>query len=223
MACLLYLIHACFVPNLKAQSCNEYFPSKTGTEWEMTFYDDNNKLVSTNHYKILSQSGNTYDVNLRIVDKKGKETLNTSTKWNCEAGKLSVEMRDIFPPAAAMNNAKAEMKMSGDNLIYPDKLVVGATLPDANSKMEMFIDGVRFMTMTMKVYDRKVEANENISTPLGNLDCVRMSQSSDVKSIINSKGKSVIWLAKNKGMVKSQNFNEKGKLTSTMVMTMFKE
>jgi hypothetical protein len=131
-------------------------------------------------------------------------------------------MKDFFPPSAAMNNTKAELKMSGDNLTYPKQLVPGQTLPDANSTMEMYIDGMRFMNMQMKVYDRKVENNESVSTPAGTFDCIKLSQMTDVKSMFNVKGKSVIWLAKEHGMVKTQTYTEKGKLSSTQLMTKFK-
>jgi hypothetical protein len=220
---ILFLGTSMLPENGYSQNCNDYFPSKTGTEWELTSYDEKDKLISTNNYKIVSNTGDEFVISMKSTDKKGKELLNTTTKWRCEAGQLSVEMKDLFPPSGAMANPSTEVRMSGDNLLYPAALSPDQTLPDANAKMELLIDGMRFLTMTMKIYDRKVENNEMVSTPSGNYDCIKLSQNADVKSLINSKGKSVIWLAKNKGMVKTQNFTDKGKLSSTMLMTKFKE
>ena len=205
-----------------SQACHAYFPYKTGTEWEITMYDDKDKVISVNNYKIINQEGTNYDVSIHSVDAKGKEKLNIITHWKCENDQLSFEMKDFFPPSAAMNNTKAELKMSGDNLNYPKQLIPGQTLPDANSTMEMYIDGMRFMNMQMKVYDRKVENNESVTTPAGTFDCIKLSQMTDVKSMFNVKGRSVLWLAKEHGMVKTQTYTEKGKLSSTQLMTKFK-
>ena len=205
-----------------AQGCHEYFPYKIGTEWEITMYDDKEKIISVNTYKILDQDGINYQVSIRSVDIKGKEKLNMTTKWKCENNQLSFEMKDFFPPTAAMNNTKAELKLTGDNLNYPKKLIPGQSLPDANSTLEMYIDGMRFMNMQMKVYERKVENNETVTTPAGTFECIKLTQMTDVKSMFNVKAKSTLWLAKEHGMVKTQSYNEKGRLMSTQLMTKFK-
>ncbi len=211
-----------FYSMLLGQECHEYFPFKEGTEWEITSYDEKDKVLSVNNYKIIGRSGNTAEINFSSLDKKGKEIVNITSKWFCDDNNISFEMKDMFPQSAAMNNTKAEMKFSGKNLDFPKTMKVGDKLPDADAKLEMFIDGMRFMSMNIFITERLVEKNEQITTPLGTFDCIKISQSSEIKSIISNKSKSSSWISKSKGLVKSENYNSKGKLTGYQLMTRFK-
>lgn len=207
---------------LYSQNCHDYFPFSEGTEWELSNYDEKDKLLSVNTYKILSRKGNVAEINFVSLDKKGKEVANIKSNWYCDDNKISFEMKDMFPASAAMNNTKAEMKFSGNNLDFPKNIIAGESLPDADAKLEMYIDGMRFMTMSMNITDRKVDGNEKITTPMGTFDCLKISQTTEVKSIISNKSKTITYLSKSKGMIKSENFNSKGKLIGYQLMTRFK-
>lgn len=221
---LIFFLSLVLIKSLHSfsQNCHEFFPFAAGTEWEISAYDEKNKLLSVGQYKITGISNNVADVSVRSTDQKGRELMNIQTKWYCKDGMISFEMKDIFPQNAAMNNTKAEMKFSGTNLEFPGNLNPGLKLPDADAKLEMYIDGMRFMTMNIRITDRQVEGNEQVSTPIGTLECIKISQTSEVKSIISSKSKTSTWISKNKGMVKSESYNQKGKLTGYQLMTKFK-
>lgn len=205
-----------------AQECHDYFPFKAGTEWEMTNYDAKNKVLTVSEYKIESIHSNVAEIHLTSKDAKGKQLADMRLKWYCDEEKVNFEMKDMFPQMDMMDNANVEMKFSGDNLSYPKNMKTGDLLPDAESKIEMMMNGMRVMSMVVKVTDRKVEGTEQLSTPAGSFECLKLSETAEVKSIMSAKTKSVIWLSKNRGVVKTDSYNSKGKLEAFQLMTKFK-
>jgi hypothetical protein len=67
-----------------------------------------------------------------------------------------------------------------------------------------------------------VEALENMTTPAGTFKCYKIASTIETKSMISITTHTVEWMAKDVGVVRSENYNKKGKLTSYMVLTSFK-
>lgn len=218
LLCLLLL----FASLVTAQECHEYFPFNAGTEWEMTSYDDKSNVLSVTNYKIISIGSNVANLHMSSKDAKGKQLAEMQFKWFCDEDRMNFEMKDLFPQAGMMNNSDVEMKFSGDNLAYPKRMKAGDKLPDAESKIEIMMNGMRLMSMIVKITERSVGATENVTTPFGTLECLKLSETSEVKSIMSTKSKSVMWLSKSKGVVKTESYNQKGKLEGYTLMTRFK-
>ena len=116
-----------------------------------------------------------------------------------------------------------EYDISGTNLDLPNDLGVGQTLPDANMEMNISMSGIN-LTMNIITKDRTVEAEENITTPAGSFDCYVISYTSQMQMSMGgmnqvSTGKQ--WIAEGVGMVKNEDYNKKGKITSSSVLTAF--
>ena len=116
-----------------------------------------------------------------------------------------------------------EVEMSGTALEFPAKLIPGQTLPDGSINIKAMTGGITLMNMSMNITNRKVEAAEVVTTPAGTFECVKMSQESELKSIIKKKFKTVSWYAIGVGMVKSENLDEKGNVESSTVLTKFEK
>jgi hypothetical protein len=74
------------------------------------------------------------------------------------------------------------------------------------------------MTMVVKVYDRKVEAVEDVTTPAGTFSCYKLSYTVESKTMFTIIAKSTDWIAKRVGVVRSESFDKNGKLTGYMVL-----
>jgi hypothetical protein len=105
------------------------------------------------------------------------------------------------------------MKVEGENLEYPSTLSVGQSLKDGtitvtaeNSPMPINI--------TLNILNRKVEAKETITTPLGTFETFKITSNSVMKTkmgiSMTMEYESTEWLAKDVGVVKSESFR-KGK------------
>ena len=60
------------------------------------------------------------------------------------------------------------------------------------------------MNMVVKIYDRKVEALEEITTPAGIFSCYKMTSTIETKTMFTMVAKSNEWMARKVGPVKSE-------------------
>jgi hypothetical protein len=99
----------------------------------------------------------------------------------------------------------------------------GSTLADGSLKITMASTSSIGISMTLQITDRKVEERENITTPAGSFDCVVLSQKISTKMMIKIQGASKEWYAENIGLIRSESYNKKGKLTGYSELTMLSE
>jgi len=221
---LAIFLQICFLNLAAAQDWHTYFPSKVGTEWDITNSDEKGKDATVITYKIVDRKASELTLDFVIIDKKkNKEISKGTTTYNFDGQVLKMSLKDFFPATGVQGNPDVEMKLSGDELTYPNSLTPGQSLPDASAKMESFMNGMRIMSIVMKITERKVGQNTSITTTAGTFDCIEISQKSEVKAIFQATSITKMWLAKGKGIIKSENYNEKGKLTSVSIVTRFIE
>ena len=116
-----------------------------------------------------------------------------------------------------------EMKVDGLDLEYPGMLQPGQTLNDGNIQISFMSSGMTMMTMSVRIYNRKVEGIESVTTPAGTFECYKLTFDSEVKTILKMTTKSVQWIAKNVGAVKTETFDKNGKSLGTTELTDFRQ
>ena len=113
-----------------------------------------------------------------------------------------------------------EVDISGTNLILPNNLSAGQSLPDANMLMNIKVPPMN-MKMTVDIRDRKVEGKETVTTSAGTFDCFVISYIHESKMGMKITGNAKEWIAEGVGMVKSESYNKKGKRISRSELTAF--
>jgi hypothetical protein len=73
------------------------------------------------------------------------------------------------------------------------------------------------------VFNRKVEAVENLTTPAGTFECYKISYDIATKMMVNVKAKATEWYSNGVGMVKSETYSTDGKLIGSNVLTALKK
>jgi hypothetical protein len=197
--------------------CNEYFSMKEGTEWEYESFDKKGKSSGKQHQKVTqyNSTANGYEATLSmdISDKKGENVMSGELEMSCKDGVYYFDMRKFIPEEQLQMLGSYEMKVEGENLEYPSTLSVGQSLKDGtitvtaeNSPMPINI--------TLNILNRKVEAKETITTPLGTFETFKITSNSVMKTkmgiSMTMEYESTEWLAKDVGVVKSESFR-KGK------------
>ncbi|MEQ9168598.1 MAG: hypothetical protein RLO12_20235, partial [Fulvivirga sp.] len=94
-------------------------------------------------------------------------------------------------------------------------LSVGMSLNDASLKMSGSIP----FKMEVNIVNRKVEGKESITTPAGTFECYKITYTINTKSIMSMETTGADWIAKEIGMVKSENYNKNGKLQGYSLLT----
>jgi hypothetical protein len=210
-----------------AQDCRIYFPDRVGSVREMKSYDSKGKLTGSTLQEIIARtpglSGISIRVKTSVSDANGQETMNSEFEVACENGVFRIDMSDYLSQML-QGYQSMEVELKGDNIAFPASMKAGDVLPDANMNIIVRSNGVQFMNMMVTITDRKVVSKENLTTPAGTFDCYKLSSTSISKTkVLTITSSSTEWIAEGVGIVKSESYNKKGKLTSYMELSRFEK
>ena len=205
---------------LAQNNCSTYYPLKEGTKFQITNYDKNDKLGSVVDYVVKDASGDSAIIYYELIDNKGELILTSEYGIKCENDGISIDFNSLAAPGVMEQYKDMEVDLSGTNLYLPNSLDVGQTLPDADLLMNIKMAPLN-MKMTVKIFDRKVEGRETVTTPAGTFECVILTQSTESKMGVKVAGTSREWYAPEVGLVKQESYNKKGKKIASSELTSF--
>lgn len=207
---------------IEAQDCTFYFPYKPGTQLEMKSFNEKDKLTSVNKSKVVEVNGNTINVESEIFDDKEKSIGKLAYTVSCKNGEFVMDMNSYLRNVNMDAYKDMDVKVETEDMHIPATLKVGDMLDDGEMTMKVSNKAFTIMTIKVKVYNRKVEAMESITTPAGTFDCAKLSYNIDTKVGISVSLKGVEWVSKNVGVVRSESYNSKGKSQGYMLLTSLK-
>lgn len=206
--------------------CNAFFPIGEGVKWSYDYYDKKDKLTlkTVQWFKDVSGSGSSMKAMLvqEMIDAKKDKSIGTSeSEWICNDGTLHFAINNMaFEGQAAAPNPSMTMDITGDKMDVPSSLSVGESLKDLHYQIKMTVSGMTVMNRKFSVTDRKVVSQEKVETPAGTFDCYKVTYTTTSEGGIGSgTTKTTIWYAKDVGVVKSENYNEKGGLIGKQVLS----
>ena len=210
-----------------AQECEAYFPMQQGTKFELTNYDAKGKKESRVAHEVLENTGSgdniVFKASNTTFDKKDKEVARSEYTVRCDNGKFSIDLSAFFQSEQMAAYEGSDITVDGDFLEFPSNPQPGQTLPDATMTVNIGGGASTPVAMKMTIYitNRKVEAIEDITTPAGTFNCVKMSQDVSTKMVVNVKSSSVDWYAKDVGMVRQESYRKNGKMIGYSELTSF--
>ncbi len=212
-----------------AQDCNSFYNYKEGTSFTLQSFNAKNKLVASVKQKCLalSQNSNTFSMTMQseTYDEKNKKLSEGTFVIRCENGIIKFDMKNIaMRDMPDMKNTDMKVEVAGDELDLPPNLEVGQTLNNVNYEIKASMGAMSLFNRQVSIKDRKVEAQESVTTPAGTFECYKVSYTTETAGLMGKKIniRSTIWYAKNYGMVKEESYDDKGKLTSYTMLTEFK-
>ena len=212
-----------FTINLKAQDCNFYFPTEKGTIVETTYFDKKHKETSKLFQEVLdySKSGGVTEVKIRntVEDEELDSALLQEYSLRCENGEFYINMEGYLDKGTLSKYQGMEFDISSEKMTIPSNLSAGQNLDDGSVSVTISNSGMKMFTMTVNITNRKVEGFEKVTTPAGTFDCVKISFDSEMKMIFKVKVSGIQWFCNDIGVVKSENYDKKGKLTGTSEIT----
>jgi hypothetical protein len=166
-----------------SQTCNYYF-LQDGKTAEITNYNRKGEDIGKSVYKIssVSKSGGSTSsmVQTEMFDKKGKSFAKASNSVKCTDGALMMDMKMFMAPEQS-GQIKAEAKASDVYLAYPTNMKTGDALPDGKFNMEIKQDNGMTSKVDVNITERKVAAEESVTTPAGTWQCFKITYRSAVK------------------------------------------
>ncbi len=207
-----------------AQDCSTFYPFTAGTVSTVTSYDKKGKVngsQETTITEVTTINGHT-TAKAKAILKDHKNDVLTETDFGvtCKNDGIEIDISSILSPGLFEQFKGMETDITGTNVILPNNLTVGDALPDAAMLMKIDMSGIT-MNMTVDMTNRKVIAQESLSTPAGTFDCYVIAYTSKVKMGMAKTSTAKQWIAKGVGLVKHEDYNKKGKLTGHSLLTAF--
>ncbi|RAJ07947.1 TapB family protein [Arenibacter echinorum] len=205
-----------------SQDCSKYFPMEEGTKFQITNYDKKDKVSGVMDYVVKEFSGNTATLFYEMHDDKGKMILSSEYGVTCTNDGIKVDFSSMMSPELMGQYKDMEVEMTGTDLLYPNNISTGQSLPDADVLMTVKMPPLN-MRMNMNFFNRKVIGNESVTTPAGTFDCYVITFDTEAKMGVKMTNSNKLWLAEGYGMVQQETYNKKGDLMSKSVLTSFEK
>jgi hypothetical protein len=216
---LSVLIIALAFPVVSAQSCEDFFPVEEGTVLTYVNYDKKDKVTGKSEISFTKRtgSGDGMEITLdnRVLDDKDELLYEGSYDLKCRGGVLVFEADMLLDPASMAAYQEMEVVVSGDNYQIPLNATEGTVLEDAGVIAEVSSGGMKIMTLTVDMTNRKVTGRETLETPAGSFECTRYSYDAMSKiGFVKVQFSGVEWYSKEYGTVRSETYDKKGKLSA---------
>lgn len=200
---------------MTAQDCVFYFPSVEGTRIGYNYYSKPGKQDGSSMLEVTDRKTENGILKLMIsatvFDAKEDTTISFDYGVWCDGDNFFIDMKSLL---GSMNLTElGEFKITSTDMELPARMTPGQQLKDASFTLEM--TGPIPVTISSSITNRKVDALEKVTTPAGTFDCVKVSYDTFSKmAFIKTEGRTVEWYAPNIGIVRSEYYDRKGKITS---------
>ena len=201
-------------------ACSEYYPFTQGSVSEVTSYDKKGKVSAVLIYTVAESGADKATMSMRMEDKEGELIADSSYDLTCGSGGIEIDIKSMYSPQLMAQYENMETSITGTEVILPNNMKVGDELPDAEMNVSVAVSGIS-MNIEVMMLDRKVVDKESVTTPAGTFDCVVIEYQSKIKMGLERKGSAKQWIAKGVGMVKQEDYNKRGKVTSSTMLTAF--
>ncbi len=215
------------ISNLFSQECVFYSPVEKGTVLKHSNYDKKDKLTGTSTQTVIDnyveEGVQTVKIRNEYQDVEIDSVFTSELEMKCKDGRYYVDMESYIGESTLTPYSDMETTFEVENMTIPAEMKVGEVLDNGRVTVTISNNGMKIMTITVNISNRKVEAKEDITTQAGTFECYKISYDISTKMLITIKASTVEWYAKNVGVVRSESYNKKGKLTGYTVLTGLKK
>lgn len=224
---IVFLLIVGLSQEIYSQDCTPWFPFVEGTSFEYSFFDKKGKPSGRLAYEVKEvkqEAGNYFGtIASTFYDKKDEEFNHFEFEVSCEGGVYKANLSNFINPGLKEVFGTMEVTITGDEMVIPPVLNVGASLPDARTHMEAAM-GIINVKMDIEMTNRQVVEKIAVTTPFKTFDTYKITADEYIKMpIMNRNYHSVYYYAEGYGQVKLETFDKKGKLDSYMLLTKFEK
>jgi len=224
---IAFLFFAGLIPLTFGQNCKLYYPATENAQLEYKSFDKKNKLTGTSKQRVkeIKKGADAMAVTIEAeyFDDKGTSQGKAEMTARCEKGIFYIDMKNYMNQQSMESYKDMEMSIEGGALEMPSKLNIGDILKPGEMKMSFSSGGMTFMTMSISISNRKVEAIEDVTTDAGTFSCYKISYDATTKMGMTMSSKGVEYYNEDIGMVKSETLDKKGELMGYTVLSSLKK
>jgi len=195
-----------------AQDCNNYLYLQKDKTIENTIYNRKGEASGKQVYTITNVTSDggttTSQLTTEVFDKKDKSIAKANSTVRCNGGVMMIDMKMMLPQQQQEQfGNKVEAKAEDVYIEYPASMKTGDELKEGN--MTVAVNNGPAQTLTMRLYDRKVTGEEQVTTTGGTWQCFKISykcklgiKTGPINIPINFEGTE--WYAPGFGVVKTE-------------------
>lgn len=211
---------------VNAQDCGYYSMSK-GMVLGYQTLDAKGNLTGTTRTTCLGVdkigAAIIFKVKSEYADAKNNNPSTREYEMRCEDGKFYMNMKSFVDPKSMEGFKDMEVSVDANDMMYPSSLSAGQSLPDASISISAGSGGMSLLNMVINITNRKVIGSESVTVPAGTFDCYKLMYDVETKMMFKINTTVSEYINKGVGSVKSETFDKKGKLVSTMQLVELKK
>ncbi len=171
--------------SLNAQTCETFILFSKGATYEMETYNEKGKK-ETRMACIVKEVNSAADkvesvIQSTTYNEKDKNSTpqTVNLKTICQGDKLFFDLTESLKSMQHSDATKdMEIVIEGAMIEIPKQMVVGKTLPDMATKVKMMDkkSATEMMAIDITTTNRKVVSAEQVTTPAGTFDCLKIYQ-----------------------------------------------
>lgn len=205
---------------ISQSNCSTFYPFDEAATFQITNYGRNKSVAAITDFLVIEATSNFATFKSFLRDKDG-EVLNEATfTMSCENDGIVVDMESLLNPQLLENYRDFETEISGTQIVIPNNLHIGQELPDANMLMKVNMSGIN-IKMEISMTDRTVLTTETVTTPAGTFECFVIGYTNTINMGMNRTTTAKQWIARGVGLVKQEDYNRRGNVTSSSLLTDF--
>ncbi|MDR2972302.1 MAG: hypothetical protein LBU83_10295 [Bacteroidales bacterium] len=179
--------------------------------------DSKGKVESYTRHTIKDVEGSGRNLTISYVIESFDKNMKSQSEAPCTViikdDVVIFDMNQMFVDQMKVSDVKVEV--TGVPMELPSDLQPGKSLKDANMTLTMDMEIMKMRT-DIKITDGKCEAIEKVTVQAGTFTCHKIKQTVTTtimrKDVVAS---SISWYAPGIGTVKTENYNDKNKLTGS--------
>ncbi len=219
---ILVVFLAGSVISIYAQECEIYKDYKEGTSVKMVHYDKKDKSTGYTVTTVKEKKSIPGGVSLLFhqqYDNNDDYTFESEFEVRCENGDILVDMGKMLDPNTMTAYENMEFDVKADDLSIPKNASPGDQLNDGAITVSVDTGTPVTVSITVTISDRKVESREKLTTPAGTFDCLKITYDMETKiGFMKVRSSAAEYFNSKNGVIKSESFNKKGKLTGYSVV-----
>jgi len=168
-----------------AQTCNDFILFQKGATYEMETYTGKGKKESRMEYivKEVIKSEDKIESNIQSTSYNESDKTSNPTVINlktiCQNNKLFIDLTEAIKSMQPSEMTKdMDIIVEGAMIEIPNKLTVGSTLPNLETKVRIVDKSSKseIMAVDISTQNRKVISSESVTTPAGTFQCFKIYQ-----------------------------------------------
>lgn len=208
---------------LKGQNCADFISQKEGAILKYVSYDKKGKVTGSSEMsfkeKIVKDDWAEAVFMSTYSDKKGEPIFENEVKVECKNGILYFSSSKFLDPSTMSAYESMDVEVDAEHMDLPLDSKAGTELKDGKVTAIVRSNGMKLVTISMDIFNRKVDAIETMETPAGSFECIKSSYDIHTEmGFVKMNMSSVEWYSSEYGPIRSESYDKKGKLSGYTVL-----